>query len=141
VNEVECVAGKGLFGDRYFGFKENYKGQVTFISSEVFEEVCSKLGVTGKSLGVTRRNVAVRGVNLNSLVGKRFVAQGIEFEGTAECSPCHWMNEAIAPGAEVLLHGRGGLRVRILSDGVLRVDDETVLNRTKVTNATHEVRA
>ncbi|HMP83111.1 MAG TPA: molybdenum cofactor biosysynthesis protein [Verrucomicrobiota bacterium] len=119
VQQVECVAGKGLFGDRFFDFKENYKGQVTFIAQEVFDEVCAKLGVTGKSPGVTRRNVATRGVDLNSLIGKRFTIQGVEFEGVAECSPCHWMNEAIAPGAEAALHGRGGLRARILTDGVL----------------------
>lgn len=122
VKEIECVAGKGLFGDRFFGFKENYKGQVTFFASEVFEEVCQHLGVIGKHPGVTRRNVITRGVDLNALVGKNFVVQGIEFEGTAECSPCHWMNYAIAPGAEASLHSRGGLRARILTDGVLRVD-------------------
>jgi hypothetical protein len=33
VNETECVAGKGLVGDRFFGFKERYKGQVTFFSN------------------------------------------------------------------------------------------------------------
>lgn len=122
VPAVECVAGKGLFGDRFFGFKENYKGQVTLFSAEVFTEVCCKFNVSGKSPGVTRRNVVTRGVDLNSLVGKKFIVQGIEFEGVAECSPCHWMNEAIAPGAEAALHGRGGLRARILTDGVLRVD-------------------
>lgn len=122
VREVACVAGEGLRGDRFFGFKENYKGQVTFFSAEVFEAVCTQLGVGDKSPGVTRRNVVTRGADLNSLVGKRFVVQGIEFEGVAECSPCHWMNEAIAPGAEAALHGRGGLRARILTDGVLRVD-------------------
>src|SRR5690349_12886276 len=79
VNEIECVAEKGLFGDRFFGFKENYKGQVTFFSSEVFQEVCQKLKIDGKSAGVTRRNVITHGVDLNSLVGKRFVIQGIEF--------------------------------------------------------------
>jgi hypothetical protein len=121
-NEIECVAGKGLFGDRFFGFKENYKGQVTFLSSEVFEDVCRKLGASGKSPWVTRRNVVTRGVDLNSLVGKKFVVQGVEFEGVCECSPCRWMNEVIVPGAEAALHGRGGLRARILSDGVLRVD-------------------
>jgi len=26
MSEVECVAGKGLAGDRFFNFKENYKG-------------------------------------------------------------------------------------------------------------------
>ena len=122
VSEIECVAGMGLFGDRFFGFKENYKGQVTFFSSEVFEDVCRKLNVAEKSPGVTRRNIITRGVDLNSLVGKRFVIQGIEFEGVCECSPCHWMNHAIGDGAERALHGRGGLRARVLSDGVLRVD-------------------
>ena len=32
-----------------------------------------------------------------------------------------WMDEAIAPGAEALLQGRGGLRARILTSGTLRV--------------------
>lgn len=137
VNEIECVAGKGLFGDRFFGFKENYKGQVTFFSNEVFQEVCQKLNVDGKSAGVTRRNIVTRGMDLNSLAGRKFVVQGIEFEGVCECSPCHWMNEAIAPGAEALLHGRGGLRARILSDGMLRVDGEAVSNKTSRTNTTH----
>jgi len=122
VKEIECVAGKGLFGDRFFGFKEDYKGQVTFLAGEVFDEVCQNLGVSNKHPGVTRRNVITRGVDLNSLVGKTFVVQGIEFEGTAECSPCNWMNLAIAPGAEAALHACGGLRARILTDGVLRVD-------------------
>ena len=58
--EVECVAGSGLVGDRVFDFKENYKGQITFFSSEVFEEICRQLGATGKSPGVTRRNVIRR---------------------------------------------------------------------------------
>jgi hypothetical protein len=122
VPEVGCVAGCGLTGDRFFSFKENYKGQVTFFASEVFADVCQKLGAAEKSPGVTRRNVITRGVDLNSLVGQRFAIQGIEFEGVSECSPCHWMNQAIAPGAEAALHGRGGLRARILTDGVLRVD-------------------
>ena len=123
VGEAECVAGKGLFGDRFFGYKENFKGQVTFFASEVFEDVCRATGAGEKSPGVTRRNVITRGVDLNLLVGKTFTVQGIEFEGVAECSPCHWMNHAIAPGATAALHGRGGLRARILTDGVLRIDE------------------
>jgi len=122
VNEIECIAGEGLAGDRFCGFKKNYKGQVTFFSNEVFDDVCRKLGVNGKSPGVTRRNIVTRGVDLNSFVGKEFEIQGISFEGVSECSPCHWMNEAIAPGAEAALHGRGGLRARVLTDGVLHVD-------------------
>jgi MOSC domain-containing protein YiiM len=122
VERVECVAGKGLSGDRFFDFKNDYKGQVTFFAAEVFEDICQKFGVSGKSPGVARRNVVTRGVDLNSLVGKEFEVQGVVFLGMAECSPCHWMNESIAPGAEGALHGRGGLRAKILTDGELRVD-------------------
>jgi len=70
--------------------------------------------------GVTRRNVISVGVDLNSLIGEEFEVQGVRFAGVCECSPCYWMDLAIAPGAEMLLKGRGGLRARILSDGVLR---------------------
>ena len=122
LKEVECVAGQGLFGDRFFGFKENYKGQVTFFSNEVFDDICHHLGVAGKSPGITRRNIVTRGADLNSLIGQEFEIQGVRFAGVAECSPCHWMNEAIAPGAVAALHGRGGLRARVLTNGWLRVD-------------------
>jgi MOSC domain-containing protein YiiM len=124
VREVECVAGRGLRGDRYFDYKPGYAGQITFISAEVFDEVSRQLGVNGKSPGVTRRNVVTRGVDLNSLVGKKFVVQGVEFEGMDECSPCNWMNRAVAPGAEVALADRGGLRAKILTSGKLCVDAE-----------------
>ena len=122
VPEIECVAGSGIKGDRFFGYKENYKGQVTFFATEVFAEVCERLGTTGKIPGVTRRNLITEGVDLNSLIGKKFIVQGVEFEGVSECSPCYWMDAAIAPGAEKLLQGRGGLRARILTDGKLCVD-------------------
>jgi MOSC domain-containing protein YiiM len=69
---------------------------------------------------VTRRNVITRGVDLNMLIGKKFEVQSVRFEGVSECSPCHWMDEVIAPGAEAALHGRGGLRAKILTDGRLQ---------------------
>lgn len=120
VPEVECVAGMGLRGDRFFGHKENYKGQITFFAVEVFEDLCRALGVHDKDPGVLRRNAITRGTDLNALVGKEFEVQGIRFEGMAECSPCYWMDRAFAPGAEAALKGRGGLRARILTDGALR---------------------
>ncbi|HEX7654402.1 MAG TPA: molybdenum cofactor biosysynthesis protein [Verrucomicrobiae bacterium] len=122
VPEVDCVAGRGLRGDRFFDFKENYKGQVTFFSYEVFQAMCQQLKLSGATPGASRRNVVVEGVDLNTLVGREFELQGIRFLGTAECSPCYWMDRAFAPGAEHFLQQRGGLRAKILSDGKLRVD-------------------
>ena len=120
VDEVECVAGRGLRGDRFFDYQENYKGQITFFSIEVLDAVCLELNVNNCQRGATRRNVLTEGVDLNSLIGQRFSIQGIRFEGVSECKPCYWMDEAIGPGAENALKGRGGLRARILSNGILR---------------------
>jgi len=120
-SEVYCVAGRGIMGDRFFDHKENYKGQITFFASEVFEDVCRDLGVRGQSPGVLRRNVITSGVDLNTLIGEEFILQGIRFAGVEECRPCYWMDQALAPGAEAALRGRGGLRARILDDGTLRV--------------------
>lgn len=119
---IECVAGRGIRGDRFFDYKDDYAGQITFFSNEVFEQVCQDLGLCGRSPGLTRRNVITVGEDLNLLIGKKFSVQGIEFEGVCECKPCHWMNEAIGPGAEEVLLGRGGLRARILTSGFLRVE-------------------
>ena len=119
---IRCVAGRGIEGDRFFDYKDNYKGQITFFSSEVFDALCRQLGIRDKSPGVTRRNVITAGIDLNTLVGVEFEIQGVRFAGEAECSPCYWMDQAIAPGAEAFLKGRGGLRARILSDGVLSID-------------------
>ncbi len=121
VGEIECVTGRGVRNDRFFDYKENYKGQITFLSLEVFEAVCQSLGAESKSPGAARRNVITEGVDLNSLVGKTFSVQGVEFEGVCECKPCYWMDGAIGPGAEKALQGRGGLCARILTDGTLHV--------------------
>jgi MOSC domain-containing protein YiiM len=119
VSEIECIAGCGVRGDRFFDFKQDYKGQITFFSNEVFEDVCHLLGANPGSAGVTRRNVITEGIDLSSLIGKRFTVQDVEFEGVCECMPCYWMDYAIAPGAQVALQGRGGLRAKILKDGIV----------------------
>jgi MOSC domain-containing protein YiiM len=120
VSEIECVAGRGLRGDRFFDYRKDYKGQITFFSLEVLDELCGALEAQDCSPDLVRRNVLTRDVNLNELIGKDFQVQGIRFHGTEESRPCYWMNRAIAPGAEDFLKGRGGLRAKILSDGILR---------------------
>jgi MOSC domain-containing protein YiiM len=117
---IECVAGRGIRGDRYFDFKDDYKGQVTFFALEVFDELCGRLGLHDCSPALVRRNVMTRAVDLNELIGQDFEIQGVHFHGTQECSPCYWMDQTIVPGAEEFLKGRGGLRAKILCDGELR---------------------
>lgn len=120
--EAELAAGRGIRGDRFFDWKENYRGQVTFFSLEVYESLCAELGVRDRGPEVFRRNLVVSGVDLNSLIGAEFSVQGVRFRGMAECSPCYWMDAAFHPGAEAALKNRGGLRAVILTDGILRRD-------------------
>ena len=120
LDQIECVAGRGIRGDRFFDFKENYKGQITFFSMEVFDRLRRELSLPQAQPAGTRRNVFIVGVDLNSLIGAEFEIQGLRFAGVEQCKPCHWMNSALGPGAEDWLQGRGGLRARILTDGVLQ---------------------
>lgn len=122
VAEVECVAGYGLRGDRFFGYRPDYKGQATFFAAEVFDEARRKFNVPQLVASAFRRNVITAGVDLNALIGETFVLQGITFRGMEECRPCFWMEQAVAPGAEDWLKGQGGLRARVLSTGWLRKD-------------------
>ena len=122
VEQLECVAGRGIRGARFFDFMENYKGQITFFSMEVLEALRSELQLPDAQPQATRRNAFVRGADLPSLIGKDFEVQGVCFTGIEESRPCHWMNSALGPGAEEWLRGRAGLRCRILTDGILRRD-------------------
>ncbi len=117
---VECIAGRGIRGDRYFDFKDDYKGQITFFSLDVFDELRAALNVHDCSPAAARRNVITRAVDLNGLIAQEFEVQGVLFYGVQECSPCYWMDRVIAPGAQQFLKGRGGLRAKILSDGQLQ---------------------
>lgn len=121
--EIECVAGRGIRGDRFFDFKEDYRGQITFFSAEVFAELCRALDLSAAKPADARRNVLTAEVDLNALIGQKFKIQDVEFEGIQECRPCYWMNSALGPGAEEWLRGRGGLRAKILSDGTLRCSE------------------
>ena len=121
-DQVECVAGRGIRGDRYFDCKENYKGQITFFSLDLFDAMRRELTLPQVQPAATRRNVFVAGVDLNALVGQEFEIQGVRFAGVEECRPCYWMDSALGPGAEKWLKGRGGLRARILTNGVLHRD-------------------
>lgn len=119
MDEVECVAGSGIRGDRFFDYKADYQGQITFFAEEVFAELCAHLQLGDRSPADLRRNVITTGVDLNTLIGVEFEVQGIRFFGTRECSPCYWMDQAYAPGTEAFLKNRGGLRARVLTSGTL----------------------
>lgn len=120
VPEIQCVAGRGIVGDRFLDYKAAYKGQITFFAWEVYNSLCEQFAIEPPGPSVFRRNVITEGVDLNEMIGAEFEVQGVRFKGSEECRPCYWMNHAFCPGAEAALRGRGGLRAVILGHGTLR---------------------
>ncbi len=122
--QIECISGKGIVGDRYFDYRRDYKGQLTLFSYEVFQDLNQHFGIDDRGPQVFRRNVIVSGVDLNRLIGRTFRIGGVELSGVEEAKPCYWMNQAYCEGAEAWLRGLGGLRARILTDGELTLGRE-----------------
>lgn len=118
--EAQLIAGKGIQGDRYAQRRSGHNKQITFFDSAHIDALSAWCGRAVLPEQV-RRNVFVRGADLPSLVGQAFTLQGISFEGIEPCHPCYWMDHSIFPGAEDFLAGKGGLRARILTDGLLRL--------------------
>ena len=88
VEQFECVAGHGIRGDRFFDCKENYKGQITLFSMEVFEALRQELNLSEAQPQATRRNEFVRGADLNAVIGQEFVIEGVRLAGIEESKPC-----------------------------------------------------
>ena len=120
VPKANLVQDKGIEGDRFFDYKENYKGQVTFFEYETFASLRERFGVFDRGPEAFRRNIVTEGIDLNTLIGQEFEVQGIRFEGVEEAKPCYWMEQAFCEGAEKSMQGKGGLRARVLSSGVIQ---------------------
>jgi MOSC domain-containing protein YiiM len=122
LTEAECVAGQGIRGDRFFNYRDDFGGQVTFFDQDVFLALRREPGFENAKPEETRRNIFLSGVDLGGLIGCEFELQGIRFHGTEEASPCEWMDRVLGDGARAWMEGRGGLRARVLTSGVLRRD-------------------
>lgn len=116
---INVVAGKGIENDRYYGFDEDYHGQITFFDWAVYQQVRDEIVKDDLPPSNFRRNVLIEGIDLNTLIGKRFLLGGVEYIGSCECSPSHWMDEACGDGTHEFLRKRGGIRAGILKDGRL----------------------
>jgi MOSC domain-containing protein YiiM len=137
VTEVRAVPGRGLEGDRYFKGTGHYSNrpshggrEVTLIEIESVEALDNGVqSAQGDRLGIklaaqdSRRNIATAGVPLNHLVDKDFWVGPVLLRGTRLCEPCKHLDELTQPGVMSGLVHRGGLRARILSEGVIRPGD------------------
>ena len=122
-DRVDVVAGKGIVGDRFFGKAAHMDAAVTLFAVESLEAIAAELNAGPFDPLLTRRNVVLRGAELAPLIGQDFTLSSpggsVEFHGGRHAHPCTWMDRVLAPGAHHAMRGRGGLRCRPLSSGVL----------------------
>ncbi|MBI3724436.1 hypothetical protein HY251_10855 [bacterium] len=122
VPEARALEGKGLEGDRYFKRDGKFSGkvgpgrEVTFIAIEAIEALAREHGIELEPRD-SRRNVTTRGVSLNDLVGREFLAGDVRLRGIRLCEPCAHLSALT--GKELLrgLAGRGGLTAEVLASG------------------------
>ncbi|MGJ0118689.1 molybdenum cofactor biosysynthesis protein [Williamsia sp. MIQD14] len=124
---VDVVADKGIRGDRFFGVRAHTEAAVTFLALEAWEAAAG-----GVDPVVARRNVMVRGLELDPLRGVEFAIDTgdgpVRFRGGRPAHPCSWMDTMAGDGTRKALIGRGGLRAQPLTSGTLRVGPATLLS-------------
>jgi hypothetical protein len=122
VEVAQAIAGRGLEGDRYADGAGTFSAgggrghDLTLVAAEVLEEV-------GLGAVDARRNLIVRGIDLDALRGRRFSVGAVECLGQRRCEPCAHLERLTRPGVLRALVHRGGLRADILRGGELRVGD------------------
>jgi len=130
VTRATAIAGRGLDGDRYaagrgtFSRGSGYGRDLTLIE----EELLAVAVVDGSPITPlqARRNVAVRGIVLDELIGRRFQIGDVQCIGRRRCEPCAHLQRLGPPGVLRALVHRGGLRADILTGGEIALGDDVV---------------
>jgi MOSC domain-containing protein YiiM len=125
LDEVELVTGRGIVGDRFFGKAAHLDAAVTLFAVEALEAIAAELDLQPvPDPLLTRRNVILRGADVNGLRGQEFTLSGdgwqVTLYGGRPAAPCVWMDRVMVPGVHRAMRGRGGLRCRVVEGGRLR---------------------
>jgi MOSC domain-containing protein YiiM len=122
---LEVRAGFGIVGDRYAGRPAHRDAAVTVLAVESVEALAAELGIAPLDPLLARRNVVLRGAEVEALRGQEFSldcgAGVVLLRGGRPANPCSWLDVVLAPGAHRGMRGRGGVRCAALGDGVLRL--------------------
>lgn len=137
VVEARCVPGRGIEGDRYFLGTGTYSPkpdvrEVTLIEQEALDALARndpplQGGPIRLAAGDHRRNLTVRGVPLNHLVGRRFRVGAVILRGGRLNFPCKYLEELLGLPLYLPLYNRSGLNCGIERGGVLRPGDPITL--------------
>ena len=127
LEETTAIAGLGLEGDHRCEKSPGSGRQVTVISEEFMAEIARCLGRDAIDPAWLRRNLVVKGLNLNALRHHQFTIGEALFEAGALCHPCSRMEQALGRGGVAAMLGYGGLCCKIIHSGRLRVGDAVEL--------------
>ncbi|WP_354644431.1 molybdenum cofactor biosysynthesis protein [Kitasatospora camelliae] len=121
VTRAEVRGGLGIVGDRYFARPAHRDAALTLMAAERLPLDIDP----AVDLRQTRRNVLLRGVDIDAYVGATVSLDcgtgPVLLAVRRAARPCAWMDAEIGPGAQRALRGGGGVRCTPLSDGVLTV--------------------
>ena len=117
---AEVVTNHGISGD--WRTRSGSRRQLTLVDADVLEDVARTLGIE-VAPGASRRQVTVRGMDLNAAIGHHVAVGEVVIEVSLACDPCEQMEVAIGPGGRAALEGRGGICGRVLSGGTIRPGD------------------
>lgn len=132
LQRAELEAGRGVLGDRY----GNAGGarQVTLIAAESLASIASHLGRDILPAELLRRNVVVRGINLQALKGRQFRIGTALLETSGECHPCSRMEELLGVGGYNAVRGLGGITARVVQGGIVALGDPVLPVGSVATN-------
>jgi hypothetical protein len=135
--EARLVAGRGIEGDRYFLGTGTYSAkpevrEVSLIEEEVLDALARndpplQGGPVLLSPEEHRRNLTVRGVPLNHLVGRRFaIGAEVILRGGRLNFPCKYLEKLLNKPVFLPLYNRSGLNCSIERGGLIRPGDAVV---------------
>ena len=132
VATADAVAGAGLAGDRYQLGVGTYSGKpgpdrhVTLIAAEALDAVAAE----GWPLapGEHRRNIVVRGLDVDALSGRTITIGAVTLRGIRPCPPCGHLERVTGrPGLRAVMEGRSGLRTEVVTGGTIALGDRVTV--------------
>ena len=125
VSEAKVEVGTGLVGDHHATSGKSER-QVTMIQHEHLPVVAAMLNRDEVRPEELRRNLVVSGINLIALKNQSFCIGDAVLEGSGPCVPCSRMTEILGPGGYNAMRGHGGITIRVVQAGTIRIGDEVV---------------
>ncbi len=116
VARATLLPGQGIEGDRRCRPGQKREQELTLISAEAIDAFNAQNGTHIPYIAF-RRNLVTRGIDLNTLVGRRFRVGGVECFGLELCEPCSKLARLVDRRVLPDLVHRGGLRAAILGHG------------------------